>query len=107
MPEKRYIIPLSDVDRMIVRQDINAGNVIAFSVQLEVFLNGRWHKVIRFDSAHGDPHRHTFYPDGSEYKESMRTVHNNVALTQAQSIVRSYFVQFREGYKTFLERMLE
>lgn len=105
MPEKRYIFQLTDVDRMIVRQDRAGHEVLAFSVQLEVLVNSRWRKAMRFDSADGHPHRHVFYPDGKEYRENMAAEDNNEAFTQAQAIVKNSFQEIHERYKLILERM--
>ena len=105
MPIKRYIFLLSDVDRMVIRQDRAGRNVLSFSVQLEVLINSRWRKAMRFDSADGHPHRHVFYPDGREYRENMATEDNNEAFTQAQIIVRKAFQEIHERYKIVLERM--
>ncbi|MGF7228611.1 MAG: DUF7718 family protein [Candidatus Saccharibacteria bacterium] len=105
MPEKRYIIPLSDIDRMIIRQDRIGHDVLAFSVQLEVLINSRWRKAMRFDSADGHPHRHVFYPNEVEYRENMAVEDNNEAFTQAQIIVKKSFQEIHERYKLILERM--
>jgi hypothetical protein len=105
MPEKRYIFSLSGVDCMIVRQDRVGHEILAFSVQLEVLINGRWRKAMRFDSADGHPHRHVFYPDGREYRENMAAENNNEAFTQAQTIVKESFQEIHERYKLILERM--
>lgn len=105
MPEKRYVIPLSDVDRMIVRQDRVGHEILEFSVQLEVLIDSRWRKAMRFDSAHGVPHRHVFLPNGQEYKENMAAVDSNKAFTQAQTIVKKSFQEIHERYKLVLERM--
>lgn len=105
MPEKRYIIPLSDVDRMIIRQDRVGRRILTFSVQLEVLINGRWRKAMRFDSADDHPHRHIFYPDGTEYREDLATDDNNLSFTQAQSIIKKSFQDIHERYKLVLERM--
>ncbi|MEK7152980.1 MAG: hypothetical protein AAB834_03470 [Patescibacteria group bacterium] len=105
MPEKRYTIPLSDVDQMIVRQD-RAGHIIQeFSVQLEILINGRWRVAMRFDSAHNRPHRHIFYPNGVKYREFMAADDNNEAFTQAQAILKKSFREIHERYKIVLERM--
>ena len=105
MPEKRYIIPLSDTDRMIVRQDRSGYEVLSFSVQLEVLINSRWRKAMRFDSADERPHRHVFYPNGKEYRENMAAKDNNEAFTQAQAIVKKSFQEIHERYKLVMERM--
>jgi len=106
MPEKRYIVLLSDVDRMVIRQDRSGHSVSDFSVQLEVLVNGRWRKAMRFDSSHGRAHRHVFYPDGKEYKEIMPAQDNNLAFTEAQRAVNATFRSIHERYVTYLSRMV-
>jgi hypothetical protein len=103
MPEKKYIVPLSDVDRMVIRQDRSGHSIISFSVQLEILVNGRWRKAMRFDSKHDQPHRHVFYPDGREYKEAMVTQDNNVAFTESQRIVAASFQLVHDRYIIYLE----
>ncbi|HSW99471.1 MAG TPA: hypothetical protein VLH38_00365 [Patescibacteria group bacterium] len=71
MPEKLYRKYFTDIVRVVVHQDISGPTVLSFSLQLELLLDGRWRKIVRFDSAHGQPHRHVFYPDGKEYREAM------------------------------------
>ncbi len=105
MPERRYAFLLSDVDRMIVRQDRDGYEIIEFSVQLEVLVNGRWRVAVRFDSAHGRPHKHVFYPNGFKYREFMAAEDNNEAFTQAQAIIKKSFQEIHERYKIVLERM--
>lgn len=105
MPEKLYIISLSDVDRMVVRQDRSGRSILSFSVQVEVLINGRWRRAMRFDSSHGHPHRHVYYPDGRIYREEMAAESNNEAFTQAQLIVKKSFQEIRGRYTLVLERM--
>ena len=107
MPEKRYIIPLSDVDQMVIRQDRSGHAILEFSVQLEVLVNGHWRKAMRFDSSHAQPHRHVFYPDGKEYREAMTIQDNNGAFTEAQRVVTESFRTIHERYITYMERMVE
>jgi hypothetical protein len=90
---------------MIVRQDTAGRSVLAFSVQLEVLVNGHWRKAMRFDSADDHPHRHVFYPDNREYREDMAAENNNEAFTQAQIIMKKSFQEIHERYKLVLERM--
>lgn len=90
---------------MIIRQDRIGHDVLAFSVQLEVLINSRWRKAMRFDSADGHPHRHVFYPNEVEYRENMAVEDNNEAFTQAQIIVKKSFQEIHERYKLILERM--
>lgn len=46
-------------DAFRVRVTIERGIVLAFTAQLEVFVDGRFRPAERFDSAHGRPHRDT------------------------------------------------
>ncbi len=107
MPEKKYIISLSDVDKMVIRQDRSGHIILEFSVQLEILVDGHWRKAMRFDSSHDQPHRHVFYPDGNEYKEAMVAQDNNTAFTEAQHIVAESFMSIHERYITYLERMVQ
>jgi hypothetical protein len=40
------------------------GKVVRFTVQLEVWIEGRFMPAIRYDTAHGYPHRDTLGWDG-------------------------------------------
>lgn len=106
MPEKRYIYYLSDTARMVVRHDSVGNTILEFSVQLEVLIDGRWRKAVRYDSAHGQPHRHVFYPDKPEYREVMVHDDNNLAYTEAQYMIKTSFQTLYERYKASYERMV-
>jgi hypothetical protein len=106
MPEKQYTYLLSDVARMAVRHDSVGINILDFSVQLDVLIDGRWRKAVRYDSAHGQPHRHVFYPDHSEYREVMVSNDNNQAYTEARKLVKASFEMIYERYRTHYEGMV-
>lgn len=58
---KGYRDPLS-VDRtdfLRVRMRIERGRQVRFTAQYEAVIDGRIYPVIRYDTAHGDPHRDT------------------------------------------------
>lgn len=40
-----------------VRLNLDHGRVVDFTLQLEIFVDDRWRPVVRYDSAHGRPHR--------------------------------------------------
>ena len=107
MPEKLYRRYFTDIVRLVVHQDISGPTVLSFSLQIELLLDGRWRKVVRFDSAHGQPHRHVFYPDGKEYKEVMTAQDNNQALTEAGKILAESFESICERYVEYKERMVK
>ncbi len=47
------------------------GKIIDFVVQLEVFVRHKWHPVVRYDFAHGFPHRDILSPNGNEEKKPL------------------------------------
>lgn len=107
MPEKAYRRYFTDTIRLVVYQDISGPVVLSSSLQLELLLDGHWRKVTRFDSAHGQPHRHVFYPDGNEYREAMTTQDNNQAFTEAGKILVVSFASMCERYIAYNERMIQ
>jgi hypothetical protein len=36
--------------------------IIEFRIQLEILVSGEWYAVIRYDTAHGKPHRDILRP---------------------------------------------
>jgi hypothetical protein len=56
--EKSYFIDLSDAGptRIRVRIKSQRGRVIDLVIQLEIWTQGRWQAVARYDCAHGYPH---------------------------------------------------
>lgn len=101
--EKTYTRFLSEVDRVKVYRLKYKGTIVRFSVQHEVLVAGRWRKVVRYDDKHDQPHRHTFYPDGSEYRQKMEEIDSTTAFTVANDLVKKNFVQVRERYILLLD----
>jgi len=60
---------------------------------------GKWHPVIRYDTAHGFAHRDTMHPDGSVDKVSLLYWDYNEALTFAQYDIKSNWEWYRQRYK--------
>lgn len=55
-----YVRPLFPLDlncQVRFRVDTRRGRVTGFVVQLELEVGDRWYPVVRYDSAHGQPHR--------------------------------------------------
>jgi hypothetical protein len=59
-----YDRPIGPASVVRVRLEIERGDVIAFTEQLECYIEGRWRPVVRYDSAHGYAHRDTLDWDG-------------------------------------------
>lgn len=104
MPERKYINPLTDKDKIITRIETDGHRVVSFSVQYEALIYSRWRKIVRYDSAHGHPHRHVFNPDSTEYYHLLMTEDNNDALTEAQIVIKKSFITMRERYIIAIDR---
>ena len=96
---REYTNPLSDVDRVKIRQVRDGHYILEFSVQYEALIKSRWRKITRFDNAHGSyPHRHVYYPHNQEYKHTMNTPNSNDAFTEAQLFIKHNFMRMKESY---------
>ena len=56
---KEFFRPLPNGDVIRVRFDAARGVVAAFTAQYEVWADDAWRRAVRYDSAHGRPHRDT------------------------------------------------
>ena len=72
-------------DRLEVWYRTDGSNVLAFVVKLEAHIDGVYREVVRFDSAHGRPHRDTLDWFGNTVRKRWSPVGatNNLALTDA------------------------
>lgn len=62
--DREFTATLSDRVRRRVGFDIKRGNVTRFVAQLEYFLDGEWHEVVRFDHDPASAHGHDVTTDG-------------------------------------------
>lgn len=58
-----YITPSLRLDASI---EYDKGSPTDYSFQLCGVDEGDWVELVRYDNAHGTPHRHISYPDGPE-----------------------------------------
>jgi hypothetical protein len=59
---ERHVIPLTDQDEIVVDPGFSKPGLLSeASVNYRAFIDGRWRAVIRYDNAHGYPHRHRFW----------------------------------------------
>ncbi len=75
------------------------GRVVAYAVQLEVFIEGKWHPVIRYDCAHGYAHVDRYNIHGETSKEEISLAFAE-ALTAAEE-------DLEQNWKAYRERFLE
>lgn len=56
---------LSEVLRLDARIEYEQGVPQSYSFQLSGYIDDEWADLVRYDTAHGEPHRHIRYPDGN------------------------------------------
>lgn len=70
MSEKEYLyyFTLEREDRLRYSHRLTRGRIVRFCVQYEAWIEGEWHPIVRYDSAHGRPHKDILHPDRSQDK---------------------------------------
>ena len=71
--------------------------MLAFTVQLEVFINGLWRPAVRYDSAHGFAHRDRYFLDGRSTKTQL-DINFHEALTFADEDIRENWDAYRDRF---------
>jgi len=67
MPPKYFTFRLADNVTVAAYFSTNRGKVTKFVAKLQVESRGRIYEVIRYDGAHGGPHKDILMPNGSKY----------------------------------------
>jgi len=94
-----YVIPLGENARKRHYHETIKGKVIAFTVQLEAFVNGEWREIIRYDSAHGFAHIDRYYLNGRKIKKEL-----NLELTEALTLADE---DIKKNWKVYQRDFLE
>ena len=80
------------------------GEIVEFRIQYEAFIAGRWHPIVRYDSAHGQPHRDVLHPSGPEMKEWYRGYRNAEVLSIGQRDIVANWPGYRALYEKEMGR---
>jgi hypothetical protein len=96
---RSWLIALDSDDLRVRCEMQRTGKEIErFTVQLELFHQGAWQPVIRYDNAHGFCHRDLLHPDGTQDKEELSVHDANEAFTYANRDVRVNRSAYKERY---------
>ena len=106
MNETSFIIYLDETNENRYRHwhIWDRGKVIEFVVQYEAFLSGEWHPVLRYDSAHGQPHRDHLHAYGTQTKEMYPNYSNAEVMTIGQRDIIENWPSYRATYQKEMER---
>lgn len=76
--------------------------VTQFTVQFEILIDGAWTPVVRFDTAHGGPHRDILGRHGEVIRQDFgwfpREPPYNAALTAAQQELDESWATYRSAF---------
>lgn len=99
-----YVAPLGVDGRRRIRHERVEGKVVAFMVQYEIFVNDRWHPVVRYDTSHGFAHRDLMHPDGRKEKMDLLSPDLNICLTFAENDLRANWTDYRRRFLKEVEK---
>jgi hypothetical protein len=87
-------------DVIRVRLDVDRGKVVTFTLQLETFVDDQWRPIVRYDSAHGHPHRDLLDWDGRVIDKFWLapTMTNKQAVRYAEQDLIDNAVAYRDAY---------
>ena len=108
MGETTYVISLTPDGRnryrhrhLLVKKEL-----IAFSVQYEAYLQGAWHAIVRYDTAHGFAHRDVMHPNGSVTKTVFGQWDYAMALTYGERDLKQNWASYRKAYEDELLNLM-
>lgn len=98
MKETEFVVLLTFTDRYRHYHLSDKGRVIKFTVQYEILIQGKWHPVVRYDTAHQYAHKDILHPNGRVDKTPLYLSNYNVALAYAESDIKSNWIKYRNRY---------
>ena len=106
MSEKEFVIYLDEAheNRYRHRHVWEPGEIVEFRIQYEAFIAGQWHSVVRYDTAHGEPHRDVLHPDGTQTKEMYPGYSTAEVLTNGQRDIMENWPKYRAEYEEEMGR---
>ena len=73
-------------------------------VQYEAFIKDRWHPIVRYDTAHGFPHRALLHPNQPTEKIPFPERDNAEILTLGQEDIRRNWIDYRARYEQEMKK---
>lgn len=86
------------------RFDLERGEVLGFTAQLECRFDDEWMPVVRYDTAHDFAHCDRLHPYEEAVKTEMATQDYNEALTVAMNDLTNNWRAYRRRYEEWLKQ---
>jgi len=103
-PTKSYIRYLTHEDRVRCQIELQKGRVKRFTIQYEIFIQGKWSSVTRFDTFHNAVHRDLVLPDGKVIKKWYFQLDFDEGLNFAYNDIEMNWEKYREWYISKVRR---
>ncbi len=106
MGEKEYIhyFTLERLDRFRYYHYLDQGRITRFVIQYEAFIREKWHPIVRYDTAHGFPHKDLLHPGGKQEKIEYRGYTREEVLTIGERDIKANWLTYRAQYEQELEQ---
>jgi hypothetical protein len=106
MGEKEYVHYFTHerLDRFRYYHFLDKGRITRFVIQYEAFIGGKWYPIVRYDTAHGRPHKDILHRDGSQDKVEYRGYTREEVLTIGERDIKANWLTYRDAYEQELKR---
>lgn len=98
MAAQSWTVSYTPEDRTEVVLQTEEGRVRKFTVQYLALLD-RWTPIVRYDTAHGVPHRDVLHPDGRKDTKLLRGYDLDQAFEVALRDIEHGWPAYRERYE--------
>lgn len=97
MPNEDFEVPLDSegLNWLRARYTTVNGQVVRFSVQYETVVDGNRQPLVRYDNAHGVPHRDLLSRDGSQAKLWFEEMSPGDAMTMGLQDLKANWQRYR------------
>ena len=99
----QYTVEITFEDRMRVEIYIKKNKVVDFVVQQESLIRDKWNAIIRYNYAHGKPHKDIVSPDGITKKEWIEISDLSKIIEMAKQDITKNWQKFRDAYEEKLK----
>src|SRR5512140_3408178 len=101
MPEREFLIYLDPETRLCRYRHYHVSKgkeIVEFRIQLEILVDGEWHSIVRYDTAHGKAHRDILHPNGKQTKDWFEDYSVEEVHTIGQKDIMKNWSTYRERF---------
>jgi len=99
----QYIVEVTSDDRIRVEIITRKNAVVDFVVQQESSIKDKWNAIIRYNYAHGKPHKDIVNPDGTSKKEWIEISDLSKIIEIGKRDIMKNWQKFRKNYEEKLK----